>query len=171
MSSLEQLMPIVRDTQGEDSAQYSALVIQQMEALRQAGDVAGGRRLLVEARARALRNGLPDTDLQFTHLLRFEAAFARRDGNLVAAERSQREALRRLQSAGNSFEVALANYELAEILAARGQRSEASTLLATSLPMLRQSVLPQQIGLRSAEALAEKMRRRASATTLDALSR
>jgi hypothetical protein len=114
---------------------------------------------------------LPDTDLQFTHLLRFEAAFARRDGNLVAAERSQREALRRLQSAGNSFEVALANYELAEILAARGQRSEASALLATSLPMLRQSVLPQQIGLRSAEALAEKMRRRASATTLDALSR
>jgi len=165
MSSLEQLMPIVRDTQGEDSAQYSALVIQQMEALRQAGDVAGGRQLLLEARARALRSGLPDSDLQFTHLLRFEAAFARRDGDLVTAERSQREALRRLQSEGNSFEVALADYELAEILAARGHRSEASALLTAALPMLRQSVLPQQIGLRSAEALAEKLRRRPSATT------
>ena len=171
MSSLEQQLPIVRDTQGEGSGQYSALVIQQIEALRQEGDVAGGTRLLVEARARALRNKLPDTDLQFTHLLRFEAAFARMDGNLVTAESSQREVLRRLQSAGNSFEVALANYELAEILAARGQRSEASALLATSLPTLRQSVLPQQIGLRSAEALAEKLRRGASAKSRGGLSR
>jgi hypothetical protein len=80
-------------------------------------------------------------------------------GNLLAAERAQREALGRVPLLSNTFEVALVRSELAQTLAARGNRSEASELLAKALPVLQRAVLPQQVDLKAAEALASRLKR------------
>lgn len=66
-------------------------------------------------------------------------------------------ALRDLQVSGNPFEIAVARGELAEILAARGERVEARALLTLALPVMRQSVLPAQTDLVAAEALAGRL--------------
>ncbi len=85
------------------------------------------------------------------------AAFARMEGDLVAAERDQREALRRLEAASNTFELAVTRYELAALLLQQGKLRESAGLLAQALPVMRQAVLPEQVSLKAAEALAVRV--------------
>ena len=154
---LDQSFALVRKTQGEDSDAYAELLAEAVEAARQSRNVTGGQQLLTEARAHAARRGMPESHVQFARFLRYEAAFALLRHDLRTAERAQREALQKLQSAGNAFEIALARAELARILKDRGNRSEACTSIEQALPVLRQAVLPQQPDLMSAEALASEL--------------
>ncbi|MEJ0034907.1 MAG: serine/threonine-protein kinase [Gammaproteobacteria bacterium] len=156
-SRLDELLALVSRTQGEDSVQYAELLEEKLDAARRAHDVVRGGQLLAEARARAIKRGVPQTHVLFSRFLRYEAAFARLRGDLPAAERAQREALQMLQSNSNTFEIALVRSELAGILAERRDRSEASALLTEALPVMRRAVLPQQADLKAAEALASRL--------------
>lgn len=162
MARLGDLRTLVGRTQGEDSAQYAELLNEEVDAARRARDVARGTQLLAEARARAEKRGVPKTHEMFARFLRYEAAFAGMRGDLPAAERAQREALRILQSTPNTFTIALAQSELAHMLVAHGNRSEASALLAQALPVMQRSVLPQQADLKAAEILARELERPSS---------
>jgi serine/threonine-protein kinase len=154
---LNELLALVRRTQGEGSSQYGELLNEEVEAARQARDVVRGGQLLAEARVHAVKRGMPETHAQFARFLRYEAAFASLRGDLPGAERALREALQRLQPTANTFEVALTRSELAQTLVARGKRSEASEMLAQALPVLQRAVLPRQVDLRAAEALASQL--------------
>ncbi|MEJ1965695.1 MAG: serine/threonine-protein kinase [Gammaproteobacteria bacterium] len=154
---IEELLALVRRTQGEDSDQYAMLLAEEVEAARQARDVVHGRKQLAVARARAAGRGISENHPTFARFLRDEAAFARMDGDLPTAERLQRESLENLELTHNAFEVAVAQSELAQILADRRNRIEASALLAQAVPVLQREVLPQQADLRAAEALASEI--------------
>jgi serine/threonine-protein kinase len=154
-----ELRALVRRTQGEDSDQYAALLSDEVLAARDAGDVERGEKLLAEARVRAAARGVTPMHPQSARFLRYEAAFAGMRGDLLAAERTQREALGKLQLLSNTFEIAVVRSELAHTLAARGNRSEALELLAQALPVLQRAVLPQQVDLEAAEALASRLKR------------
>jgi serine/threonine-protein kinase len=151
------LQAVVRRTMGEDSEDYALLLVSAVELARQDGDASRGRQLLAEARERATRRGITPTSRQFGEFLHYDAAFARLDGDLGTAVGKQRAAVRNLESSGNPFELAVARSELADLLAARGNRDEARALLATSLPLMRQAVLPAQTDLRAAEALSRRL--------------
>ncbi len=157
---VRQQTEVARASQGEDSEDYLLSLAQHVEALRQAGDAVAGRRAIEETRMRATRRGVPGTNPMFARLLRSEAAFARREGDLAAAEYSLREAVRRHQAGVNAFELSAARCELADILAARGQRAEAVELLDQALPVMRQAVMPQQRDLKSAEDLFARLARK-----------
>ena len=105
---------------------------------------------------------MPKTHEMFARFLRYEAAFAGMRGDLPAAERAQREAMKILQSTPNTFTIALAQSELAQMLVAHGNRSEASALLAQALPVMQRSVLPQQADLKATEMLARELGRPSS---------
>ncbi|HEX2584874.1 MAG TPA: serine/threonine-protein kinase [Steroidobacteraceae bacterium] len=156
-AQLDQTLALIRKTMGEGSDEYARLLGAAMEAARQSRNVTRGEQLLTEARARATQHGIPETHLRFAQFLRYEASFALLRGDLQAAERAQREALQKMQSDNNTFTIALARAELARILKDRGNRSEARTLIEQALPVLRQSVLPQQPDLMSAEVLAGEL--------------
>lgn len=154
---LDRALATVGKVLGEDSEDYALLLVEGVELARQERDAARGQRLLAEARERSARRGVAGDSRQAGRFLRYDAAFARMQGDLVAAEERQRVALRDLQVSGNPFEIAVARGELAEILAARGERVEARALLTLALPVMRQSVLPAQTDLVAAEALAGRL--------------
>jgi serine/threonine-protein kinase len=154
---LGELLPLVRDTQGKDSGMYSELLNEQVDAARRARDVVRGTQVLADARALAAKIGVSATSVMFARFLRTEAAFSRQRGDLPAAERAQREALQMLQSTSNTFDIALARAELAELCAERGDKLQASALLVQALPVMRNAVLPQQSDLKTAEALASRL--------------
>lgn len=151
---LDSALALVRRTLGEHSEDYAMLLVGCVEMARHDRDAARGEELLAEARERALQRGMSPASRQFTAFLRYDAAFAHQRGDLAAAEDKQRQALQRLQSSGTPFDIAIARSELADILVARGRQSEARALLTSSLPVLRQTVLPQQTELVAAERLA-----------------
>jgi serine/threonine-protein kinase len=156
-SLLGALLPRVRDAEGVDSENY-ALVVETMAKVElHAGDAANGQKLLDEARERYAKRGLPPAHVKFAQYLREDAAFARMRGDLAVAERLQREALQRLQSAGNPFDVAVARAELASVRFERGDKAEARGLLALALPVMHDSVLPQQVDRAAAETLAKRL--------------
>ena len=103
------------------------------------------------------KRGVPETHEQFAHFLLFEAGFAWQRGDTVAAERLQREALQRLESAANATDVAVVRAQLAEYVAARGDKAGARQLLAQALPPMRAAFLPQETSRAAAEALARKL--------------
>ncbi len=154
---LAESLPLVRRTLGEDSEEYAQLLRDEVELARQDRDAARGLTLLAEARERSARRGVPATSAQFATFLRYDAAFAQMRDETALAEARQREAVQGLLASGNPWEVSVARSELAGMLAARGQRTEARALLASSLPVMRQSVLPEQKDLKVAEALAGKL--------------
>ena len=154
---LDALLPRVRAAEGADSENYALVVEAMAEAAMHAGDATNGQRLLDEARARYARRGLPPAHVKFAQYLREDAAFARLRGDMAMAESRQREALQRLQSVGNPFDVAVARAELAAIRSERGDRTEARTLLVLALPVMRDSVLPQQMDRAAAESLAKQL--------------
>lgn len=154
---IEALQAVVRRTLGEDSEDYALLLVARVELARQDREIASGQALLAEARERAARRGMTVSSRQFGEFLRYDAAFARMRGDLALAERKQHEALRSLEASGNPFEIAVARCELAGIQVAQGRRAEARELLAPSLPVMRQAVLPAQTDLAAAEALAKRL--------------
>jgi serine/threonine-protein kinase len=156
-SLLDALLPRVRDASGLDSENYAMVVEAMTEAALRTGDAAHGQELLDEARERYARRGLPATHVKFAQYLRKDAAFARLRGDLALAERKQREAVEKLQAVGNPFDVAAARAELASIRAARGDKTEARVLLVLALPVMRASVLPQQMDRAAAESLAKQL--------------
>ena len=156
-SLLGALLARVRNSDGVDSENYALVLDAMAAAALRSGDAANGQKLLDETRARYLKRGLAPTHVNFAQYLREDAAFARLRGDLPAAEAKQREAIAGLQSVGNRFDVAAARAELAAIRAARGDKSEARTLLALALPVMRDSVLPQQMDRAAAESLAQRL--------------
>jgi serine/threonine-protein kinase len=154
---LDAALAEVKKSLGEDSEDYAMLLADAVAVARQAGQVERGEKLLAEARERAARRGESAASRQFASFLRDDAAFARMKGDLATADARQREAVRLLLSTANPFEIAVARWELADILVARGRRAEARELLAPSLPAMRQSVLPEQRDRKSAEALAKAL--------------
>lgn len=156
-SLLDALLARVRDAEGVDSENYALVLETMVEAALRSGDATSGQKLLDEARARYLKRGLPPTHVKFAQYLREDAAFARLRGDLATAEARQRQAVAALQVVGNRFEVAAARAELAGIGFERGNTSEARTLLALALPIMRDSVLPQQMDRAAAERLANRL--------------
>ena len=57
---------------------------------------------------RFARRGLQPAHVKFAQYLRDDAAFARLRGDLAGAERKQREAVEKLRTVGNPFDVAAA---------------------------------------------------------------
>lgn len=151
---LDALIPRVRANEGEDSENYALMLDVLVDSALHTGDTANGQRWLEEARVRFARRGLPPTHSQFARLLRYDAALARLHGELSRAEARQREAIDRLQTAGNPFDVAVAQAELARIRFDRGDTAEARKLLLPALQVMRTSVQPQQQDRAAAEALA-----------------
>ncbi|HEX5305739.1 MAG TPA: protein kinase [Dyella sp.] len=154
---LDALLARVRDAEGVDSENYALVLETMVEAALRSGDATNGQKLLDEARARFLKRGLPPTHVKFAQYLREEAGFARLRGDLATAEARQREALAALQVVGNRFDVAAARAELADIRFERRNATEARTLLALALPVMRDSVLPQQVDRARAENLARRL--------------
>jgi serine/threonine-protein kinase len=154
---LDALLARVRDAEGVDSEDYALVLETMAEAALRSGDATNGQKLLDEARARYLKRGLPPSHVKFAQYLREDAAFARLRGDLATAEARQREAVAALQVVGNRFDVAAARAELAGIGFERGNTAEARTLLALALPVMRDSVLPQQMDRARAENLAKRL--------------
>lgn len=154
---LDTLLPRVRAAEGGDSENLPLVLEARAEAALRSGDAANGQALLDEARERHAKRGLPPTHVKFAQYLREDAAFARMRGDLITADRIQREAVAKLQVAGNRFDVAAARAELAAIRSERGDKTEARSLLVLALPVLRDSVLPQQQDRADAEALAKQL--------------
>ena len=154
---LREMLETARRVDGADSLRYAALVVQQGKLWRQSGDAGRARQSLAEARDSFVRLGLPSADSNFIALLREDAALARMGGDLAAAEKAQREALQLLQAGPNPTSVATARGELADILAARSERSAAQQLLQQALPVLRAAVLPRETSRAAAEALATRL--------------
>ncbi len=153
---LRRLQQAARRLEGEDSVEYALLTWNRVVLARRMGDAANGQRLLEEARARWAKV-VPETHRVFTQILRYDAAFARQRGDLAAAERAQREAVRQFQAGAVPVDLAIARAELAAIRFDRGDRAEARRLLGQALPIMRDSLLPQEVNRAEAEALARKL--------------
>jgi hypothetical protein len=92
-----------------------------------------------------------------TMLTRVNAGFARLRGDFAAAEREQDKAITQYQAGQNPVKTAIARAEMAAILAAQGKRNGARALLRQALPVLRGSVLPQELNRSAAESLAKQL--------------
>lgn len=153
---LRRLQEAARRLDGEDSAEYALLTWNRVVLARYSGDTTNGLRLLDEAKGK-WANLVPDTHPVFTQIFRHGAAFALQRGDLTAAERDQREAVRRFEAGAVPISVAIARAELAAIRLQRGDRAEARALLEYAMPVLRDTVLPQDVNRKQAEALARKL--------------
>ena len=141
---------------GADSINYAFLLWQQVVLAKRAGDAARGKPLLDEARERLARL-VPGAHPIFAHALRASAEFSRLQGDIAAAETAQREALERLDGLAIATDTAIAQAELAVILDAANKDDEARALLRRALPVLRETVLPQEVHRAAAERLATRL--------------
>lgn len=155
-AQLSALREPMRKEEGAASQDYAYLVLQQAVAARWMGNFTQAAVLLAEAEA--LWNKVaPPTHPIFASILRLHAALAQQQGDLVAAERSQRQAVAQLTAGTQPVDLAIARAELAAIRAARSDATEARRLLAQALPVLRAAVLPQEVNRAAAEALARRL--------------
>ena len=141
---------------GVDSFEYAYATWQRVVLARRMHDPVAGLPLLQEARVRWAKL-VPETHPIFIHVLQANAAFAQMQGRLAEAERDQRMALERLDSGAMPIDLADARARLADILAARGDRDQARQQLQQALPVMRESVLPQEIYRAAAETLAKRL--------------
>jgi len=159
-AALETLADLQRralELDGDDSFEYAMLAWQSTVALRRAGDVDAGRQQLVLAR-RLFAALAPDAHPVFAHMLRAQAEFDRIQGRLGEAEVAQREAVSRLHAAAVlPLDLAIARAELAGILAGAGRMQEARDELEPALPVLRDSLLTEEISRAAAETLALRL--------------
>ena len=146
-----------RKLDGEDSVQYAYATWQMAVLEKNMGDAGAGLPILEEAVRRWTKLAPPEHPV-FTQVHRVRARFALMQGDLAVAEREQRTALARFQvTQAGPAGLAVAQAEMADILAAQGRREEARKLLLQALPVLRESVLPQEINREGAESLAKKL--------------
>lgn len=154
---LRRLQAQARELDGEASVDYALVTWQRVVLARRMRDPVQGDPLL--AQSRALWNRLvPETHPIFAHALRSQAAFEGMRGEQAAAERTLREALGRFEANGAlPIDLAIVRAELAGVRLERGDRADARRLLDQALPVLRDSLLPQEIGRADAEALARRV--------------
>ena len=146
-----------RKLDGEDSMQYAYATWQMAVLEKNMGDATAGLPILEEAVQRWTKLAPPEHTV-FTQAHRVRARFALMQGDLALAEREQRAALARFQvTQAAPAGLAVARAEMAAILAAQGKRDDASALLRQALPVLRESVLPQELNRADAEALAKQL--------------
>ena len=142
---------------GVDAPEYAFVTWQAVVLARRMRDLAHGEPLLAEALA--LFSALvPQSHPVFAHAHRVRADFAALRGDPETAEREQRTALDMLEAAGvQPVDMAIARAELAAILHARGAPGKARALLDQALPVLRETLLPEEIHRTAAESLARKL--------------
>lgn len=154
---LRDLQQRARRVDGEDSMEYAFTVWQRAVLARRMGDVRSGPPLLEQARA-LWQKLAPETHPIFGHALRNQAELDRLRGRNAAAEQSLRDAIRRFEAAGVlPVDLAIARAELARIRFARADRNGARALLGQALPVMRASLLPQEVNRSVAETLARDL--------------
>jgi len=146
-----------RKLDGEDSMQYAYATWQMAVLEKNMHDPKAGVPTLEEA-VRRWQELVPPEHTVFTQAHRVRAQFARMQGDLALAEREQREALDRFKATQSApAGLAVAQAELAGIVAAQGKQADARALLQQALPVLREAVLPQETSRADAEALARRL--------------
>jgi serine/threonine-protein kinase len=91
----------------------------------------------------------------FLHLRRARAAFALDQGDAALAEAELRAAVAGFEAINEQpVDLAIARSELAAVLLQRGDRSGARRLLDASLPVLRDTLLPDEVSRAAAERSA-----------------
>ncbi len=154
------LLPLLaqaRTLDGADSFEVVDVTWQLVDAARSMGDTGNGIPLLAQMRASCAKL-VPETHWIFGQIHRYAAAFAGMQGDLAAAEGEQRKALKIFEAATMPGDtIAIARTELAGIRAQRGDTAEARKLLAQALPVLRESLLPEEINRVAAEALHRRL--------------
>ncbi len=137
--------------------QYAYATWQMAVLEKNMGDAIDGLPILEEAAQRWAKLAPPEHTV-FTQVHRVRAHFARMQGDLALAEREQRAALARWQVTQSApAGLAAAQAEMADILAAKHEEDAARALLQQALPVLRESVLPQEINRAAAEKLAKRL--------------
>ena len=154
---LEQLRAQAVRLDGEGSDEYAQVLGDQLNLHLRRGDVARAAPLLAELRTRMTQRGVPDSHEQFGAFAAMDATLDRLRGDTAAAERHQRDALRRLQASASDVDVAIARATLASDRAARGDLKEARLLLGASLPVIREALLPGERNRIDAEALSSRL--------------
>ncbi|MEG2941636.1 MAG: serine/threonine-protein kinase [Thermomonas sp.] len=141
---------------GKDSVEYFDTVWNLMRAATMMRDVEHGEPLLAETRTRALKF-VPDTHPVFIEFLRSEAWFRWLRGDKAGSEHIRRDVLARILATKVPLDIAVARAELAQDLAGSGKTSEARSLLAQALPVLREHFLPQHMNRARFETLARTL--------------
>jgi serine/threonine-protein kinase len=142
---------------GRDSGEYAMLTWQLVILARGMHRPDEGMPLLDEAE-RCWRALAPPGHPIFLHARRARAAFALDRGDTAAAERELRAAVAGFEAAdGLAIDLAITRSELAGVLLAQHRHGEARTLLASAMPVLRASLLPQEINRAAAERLARRL--------------
>lgn len=154
---LEGLRERVHKAEGVDSENYMGVLGALTVATLRSGDPEGAQALLDETRTRLARRGVAADSAEFAHLQEADAFIARKRGDAAAAESKEREALAQFLRVGDPFDIASARTTLAQLVSERGDKAEARALLQQALPVMRDSVLPQQTDRAAAEALAQKL--------------
>jgi len=146
-----------RKLDGEDSVQYAYATWQMAVLEKNIGDAVAGLPILEEAAQRWAKLAPPEHTV-FTQVHRIRAHFARMQGDLALAEREQRAALARFEVTQSApAGLAAVQAEMADILAEKHEDDAARAMLRQALPVLRESVLPQEINRAAAEKLAERL--------------
>jgi serine/threonine-protein kinase len=139
---------------GEDSGEYAMLTWQLTVLARTMHRPDAGMPLLEESERRwhALA---PENHPIFLHVRRARAAFALDRDDLATAERELRAAVAGFEAADTlPIDLAIARAELAAVEQRRGDRKQAHDLLAQALPVLRDTLLEDEISRAAAERLA-----------------
>ena len=146
-----------RTLDGENSMAYAYATWQAAVLAKNMHDPVAGIPMLEEAVQR-WQTLVPPEHTVFTQAHRVRAHFARMQGDLALAEREQREALGRFKTTQSApAGLAVAQAEMAAILAAQGKPDAARPWLRQALPILREAVLPQEVTRTEAEALAKQL--------------
>jgi serine/threonine-protein kinase len=146
-----------RALDGEDSMPYAYATWQAAVLAKNMRDPVAGIPLLEESVLR-WRKLVPPEHTVFTQAHRVRAHFARMQGDLALAEHEQRAALDRFKTTQAApAGLAVAEAEMAGILAAQGKQAEARALLQQALPVLRGAVMPQEVTRAEAETLARQL--------------
>ncbi len=142
---------------GEASLEYAMVTWQLALAQRRAAHVEPAEALTSEAER--LWSGLvPPTHSVFAHVHRQRAALALMQNRLDVADREIAAAVAIVEAnAASPVELATVRSEQAEVRRLQGRKDEARTLLASSLPVMRDAFLPTQIWLAAAERTAAQV--------------
>lgn len=154
---LEDLRARAARLDGDASDEYAQVLGDQLNLHLRRRDAAQATPLLAELRSRMTQRGVPDSHEQFAVFTAMQATLDRLRGDAAAAERHQREAIRRLQTSASAVDVAIARAILADDVAARGDRKEARRLLDEALPVMRGTLLPGERNRIAAETLSSRL--------------
>ena len=140
--------------EGVESGEYAMLTWQLTVLARRMHDPQTGIALLADAER--LWKALVRADHPiFLHLRRARAAFALDQGDAALAEAELRAAVAGFEAINEQpVDLAIARSELAAVLLQRGDRSGARRLLDASLPVLRDTLLPDEVSRAAAERSA-----------------